>query len=58
MVAVKDVKVYRLTCLRCSHVWISRQRALPKRCARCGSPYWDTPKRHHAEPHHSGELPN
>lgn len=33
-----------LTCLRCRHEWIPRRQEWPKRCAKCGSPYWDRAK--------------
>ncbi len=32
-------------CLRCSHRWISRkQNSEPRVCAKCRSPYWNTPR--------------
>ena len=34
-----------LTCLRCGHRWYPKQERLPIRCPKCGSPYWNKPKR-------------
>ena len=31
------------SCLRCGHKWES-QNERPLRCAKCKTPYWDTPK--------------
>ena len=33
-----------LTCNVCGHEWVPRKREVPKRCAKCKSPYWDRPK--------------
>ena len=38
-------KLSTLTCLRCGHSWIPRQERLPLRCGKCGSPYWNIPKK-------------
>lgn len=46
------------TCLRCGFQWFTRWRYLsqgeqatePKRCARCRSPLWNTPKTHKCGP--------
>ena len=32
-------------CKRCGHKWYRRSPVKPKRCAGCGSPYWDTIKK-------------
>jgi predicted nucleic acid-binding Zn-ribbon protein len=36
-------QVWRHSCLRCEHVWIARSETPPTQCARCRSPYWNTP---------------
>ena len=33
----------RYECLRCGYRWIPRIETLPKRCARCRTPYWNRP---------------
>ncbi|MCK6483755.1 MAG: hypothetical protein L6R00_06440 [Phycisphaerae bacterium] len=44
------MKIQTLICLRCGHgrdrarPWIPRRAARPKRCPKCGSPYWHTPR--------------
>ena len=35
-----------LCCWRCDYTWQYYGRQLPKRCARCRSPYWQTPRTH------------
>ena len=30
-----------LNCKRCPHLWFPRSQKKPKRCPKCGSPYWD-----------------
>ena len=37
-------------CERCGHEWPKRTSEKPRRCAKCGSPYWDVPKRDVAVP--------
>lgn len=39
------LKLPRYACLRCSHQWIPRIVTRPKRCPRCKSPYWYTPRK-------------
>jgi len=33
----------QVACIRCGYEWMSR--IVPKKCAGCGSPYWDRPRR-------------
>ena len=35
--------VRRRECLICHHQWFPWKPGRPKRCAKCKSPYWDTP---------------
>lgn len=52
------------TCLRCGFQWFTRWRYLsqgeqatePKRCARCRSPLWNTPKTHKCGPKSALEI--
>ena len=38
--------VRSLVCERCGHEWVPRVAgSIPLRCARCGSPYWDRPRK-------------
>jgi hypothetical protein len=32
-------------CTRCEHTWYPKKPEKPKRCAKCGSPYWEVPKK-------------
>lgn len=32
-----------LTCSRCGHTWTPRLPWMPVRCAKCKTPYWQTP---------------
>ena len=34
----------KLKCLRCGHEWVPRQEDV-RRCPKCDSPYWDTPRK-------------
>lgn len=34
-----------LTCKRCAHQWHPRKPEPPPRCAKCGSVYWNKPRR-------------
>ena len=36
-------KLYK--CLRCGYEWASRKKRRPIRCASCGSPYYNKPRR-------------
>lgn len=36
------IEVNLLVCERCGHEWIARQ--IPKRCSKCKTPYWDSPR--------------
>ena len=43
---VGSVKVQAFKCERCNYVWCPREKNdKPKTCAKCRSPYWDTPRR-------------
>lgn len=35
--------IYRVTCLRCGHVWPPKS-ATPVKCPRCQTPYWNKPR--------------
>lgn len=37
-----EISAYQCTCERCDYTWPSLK--LPKTCAKCRSPYWDTPR--------------
>jgi predicted Zn-ribbon and HTH transcriptional regulator len=39
-----DLTLPRLECNRCEYRWIPRTEQKPKRCPRCNSPYWDSPR--------------
>jgi len=42
---IKVVEVNKLHCLRCGFEWFPRyQHKMPRTCANCCSPYWDTPR--------------
>lgn len=41
---IDKIKLPTLKCLRCGYEWIPRQPKKPKYCARCNSPYWNSPK--------------
>ena len=43
----KGMKVWlpRFQCLRCGHSWHPKAEAVPLRCAKCKTPYWDTHKK-------------
>jgi predicted Zn-ribbon and HTH transcriptional regulator len=46
----KVIRTKVWVCARCGHEWLDRKGQKPLRCAKCKSPYWDTPKRRkHAE---------
>lgn len=53
----KKTKVPILTCKRCSWRWIVRQAdkddmlVLPKRCAKCRTPLWNTERRKNVKKH-------
>jgi DNA-directed RNA polymerase subunit RPC12/RpoP len=52
---VADVAKIRLEgwrCERCGHEWLARKNweDKPRVCARCKSPYWDTPRKTPAKP--------
>jgi len=40
----KKVVVTKCRCERCGAEWIPRTDS-PIKCARCGSPYWDRPRK-------------
>lgn len=42
---VKIIRLTKLTCLRCGHVWYPKSTVKPLRCAGCGTPYWDRRRR-------------
>ena len=43
-----EVVLPTLECLRCGHTWHPRRSQLPTCCPKCGSPYWDKPRREKA----------
>ncbi len=43
---VKDFhSQFKKKCLRCGHEWLPKSEKRPVTCAKCRSPYWDTPKK-------------
>ena len=32
-------------CCRCNYVWINNREQKPMRCPKCGSVYWDRPRK-------------
>lgn len=40
-----DIKLAEVQCLRCYGKWNLRKPELPIACAKCGSPYWNIPRR-------------
>lgn len=34
-----------LKCNRCGYEWLPKTQELPKFCAQCNSPYWNTPRK-------------
>ena len=47
----KSMTIEKQQCLRCGYEWYPKQPELPKRCARCRSPYWNKPKWKQSGPH-------
>ena len=41
--------ITQLQCKRCLYVWLPRSLEKPRRCPKCGSPYWDKPRRTSSE---------
>lgn len=39
---VRKITALECTCTRCKAVWVARG-AVPVRCAKCGSVYWNRP---------------
>jgi len=39
-----NIIISHLTCCRCHHSWIPRQKDI-RICPKCKSPYWDKPKK-------------
>lgn len=49
------IKVDAFQCERCSHIWLPHKREeAPGRCAKCKSPYWNTPRKEQAAPAKKG----
>lgn len=42
-VPVRKIQVLECTCTRCGYKWVARG-AVPVRCAKCGSVYWNRPR--------------
>lgn len=40
----KALTLPQCVCNRCGHRWWPRSAEIPKRCAKCNSPYWDKPR--------------
>ena len=40
----KRITLPLLKCLRCGYSWFPKKPVYPKRCAKCGSPYWAEPR--------------
>lgn len=43
MRSVTEEIIVKVTCLRCGHQWFPYHPGTPIRCARCKTPYWNTP---------------
>lgn len=41
---MKPIALKEYVCNRCQHGWLPRILTVPKRCPRCKSPYWHTPR--------------
>lgn len=41
MLYTYDMKLLKLKCKRCEHIWIPRKEKKPLTCPKCRSPYWD-----------------
>lgn len=41
-------------CTRCGYEWIPKKKGLPRVCARCKSPYWDTERERRRRPSLAG----
>lgn len=50
-----DAPYPRYECVRCGHLWRAKLRELPKRCPKCVTPYWDTPRRRGVEKEQAGQ---
>lgn len=44
----KQFVITVLKCSRCDGEWVPRRPEVPRRCPKCGSPYWDRPRRRKA----------
>ena len=42
---MSEIVLPTLHCLRCGHTWPPRKPERPLRCPKCGSPYWDQPRK-------------
>jgi len=40
-----NIRLPKLTCLRCEHEWTPRYEKKPENCPHCHSPYWNKPRR-------------
>jgi len=38
------IKLDGYRCERCKHVWVPRDKDIPRICPSCKSPYWDIPR--------------
>ena len=38
---IRELTVYRCICSKCSHSWVTKDHALPVRCARCNVKTWN-----------------
>ena len=38
---IRELTVYRCICSKCSHSWVTKDHALPARCARCNVKTWN-----------------
>jgi hypothetical protein len=39
------MEIWECVCERCGHRWKTKTSDLPKVCADCTSPYWNTPRK-------------
>ena len=42
---MKAITLPKLICCRCAYEWVPRKAEWPKRCPKCGTPYWDKPRK-------------
>ena len=43
--SIEEAIVFKCTCERCGHKWITKTKEKPRVCPKCKSPYWDKPRK-------------